>query len=248
MCDTDDRILSAFPVRVYVTDISRPETFYYRWYDAMPQERRERADRFRMEADKKRCIMAYALLTKAVNELAANLGMEDEWGLTTGQDGMTEELSMTYNSDGKPYFENIPVHFNISHAGERVMVALSPRPVGCDVEHKSKDALNIAKRFFTGCEYEALLGVTDETKRLHEFTRLWTLKESVVKCCGEGIRHSFNDFSLLDNEGEHKSIIKLNSENDTYHIREFPGENGYCYSCCSAYGRFEDELRRWYEA
>ena len=180
MCDTCDRTLSLFPVRVYVTGISRPDTFYDRWYEAMPPSRRERADRFRMEADKKRCIMAYALLIKAVNELTSDLGVQNEWGLTDGKNQMIKELPLSYSPDGKPYFDNIPVHFNISHAGERVMVALSPCPVGCDVEHKGKDALRIAKRLFTGREYEALRSIPDEKRRMHEFTRLWTLKE----CCG----------------------------------------------------------------
>ena len=191
--------------------------------------------------------MAYVLLIKAVRELSADIDMHDEWGLTAGEDGQIKELPLTYSPDGKPYFESIPVHFNISHAGDRVMVALSPGEVGCDVEHKSKDALRIAKRFFTVREYEALLAIADEERRSQEFMRLWTLKESVVKCCGEGIRHSFDDFSLLDAEGERKSIIKLNSRNVPYHIKEFKSENGYCYSCCSAYGEFEEELRKIYE-
>lgn len=227
-----------FPVRVYVTDISYPEAFYDRWYDAMPGARRERTDRFRMEADRRRCIMAYALLTHAVSLLATELDMTDTWEL----EGGLPETGRDQN--GKPYFTDIPVHFNISHAGDRVMAALSPQTVGCDVEVKNRDALKIAGRCFTKREYELLCSITDENIRAREFTKLWTMKESVVKCCGEGIRRKFDDFSLVDENGDRIYSQKLDGLGKTYHIREYGSENGYCYSCCSTYDIFENDLIR----
>ena len=41
-----------------------------------------------------------------------------------------------YTPHGKPYFPEHPdVHFNLSHTAGAVLVGLSDRPVGVDIEH-----------------------------------------------------------------------------------------------------------------
>ncbi|MCR5301639.1 MAG: 4'-phosphopantetheinyl transferase superfamily protein [Lachnospiraceae bacterium] len=225
-----------FPVRSYVTDISRPGSFYDKWFYKMPRSRQEKCERFRFKDDKKRCIISYALLVNALHELAEDLGTDKTWQLTEGFPAISAD------ANGKPAFSDIPVFFNISHSGERVMVCLSPGETGCDVEHKSNGALKIAKRFFAPAEYEYLLQISDESEQSGEFTRIWTLKESVVKCCGEGIRHEFSDFSVIDDGCAVKSI-KLDGGDGLYHMKEYDAENGYCYSCCSIYDDFEPGIR-----
>ena len=204
----------------------------------MPAKRKERAGRFRIDADRKRCIIGHELLCYAMRKLSEDLGTADEWGADPA------EYTVRTGAHEKPYYTDVPVFFNISHSGERVMVALSPCEVGCDVEVKSRNALSIAKRFFTEKEYEMLSSIGDEEAAGHEFTRLWTLKESVLKCCGDGIGRAMNDFSLVDDMGSRNSIVRLAGSEEIYHIKEYESENGYCYSVCSIYDRFEDSIRR----
>ena len=220
---------TVFDVRLYVADTSGDEAFFDTWYARMPQTRRTRCDRFRQEADRKRCITAYALLSYALNELTGKRSCT--WNVTEG-------------ADGKPYLTDIPVFFNISHSGERIALALSPMEVGCDVESKSANALSIAKRFFSENEHAYILAAPDEKTRSRDFTRLWTMKESVVKCCGEGIRRPFRDFSVVDEEGGITDTVTLPGKRDVYHIREFAAEDKYCYSVCSIYDRIENDIRR----
>ena len=189
-----------------------------------------------MEPDRRRCITAYALLAYSLRDLAADLGKYKEWDLAM-------PLAIELTQEGKPYPDHIPVCFNISHSGERVAVALSALDVGCDVEYRSRNALSIAKRFFSTAEYEYLDGIEDECERDSEFTRLWTMKESVVKCCGEGISHPFGDFSLVDVNGARLDTVRLPGRGEVYRIREFEGENGYCYSVCSLCDTTEDKIR-----
>ena len=229
--------INDFPLRLYVTDINAPDLFYDRWYQTMPPSRKQKADRLKIDADRHRCIMAYALLVHGIEELASD--MDDERLRSI----CGTPLPIEEGKDGKPFMDRFPARFNISHAGERVIVALSPKEVGCDVEKKSRDALKIAKRFFAKEEYEFLCGLQDEETLKSEFAGLWTLKESVVKCLGEGIRHPFNDFSLIDEKGNRKSIIRLNDSEADYHVREYKSENGYHYSVCSLTGDMEDEMR-----
>ncbi len=216
---------------MYVSDLSMGADFFDRWYDLMPKARRERAQRFKKESDRRRNIGAYALLVHSVTEL---LGSSD----------LSGRLNISESADGKPYFTDIPVCFNISHSKDRIVVALSPEKVGCDVERERVDTLGIARRFFAAEEYDLLLRIEDEEKRSHEFTRLWTLKESVVKCIGEGIRHELGDFSLVDDDGRRKETITLPGFDESYHIREFESESGYCYSVCSTSGNIEERIRR----
>ncbi len=224
-CDADNH---DFPVRLYVSDIPKEASFFDEWYEKMPTVRRERCDRFRMEADRKRCIAAYALLVYAL----CDMNVQD-----------TDTVDMKEGPDGKPYIADAPVFFNISHAKDRVTVAISPMDVGCDVEYRSANALKVAKRFFASEEYEYLNSLSDEETRNNEFTKLWTLKESVVKCLGEGIRRAFNDFRVADETGKREYSVRIEGDGRTFYIKEFESEGGYCYSICSVYDKAEDKMR-----
>lgn len=217
-----------FDVRMYAADISGDAAFYDKWYRLMPASRCERCDRFKIEADKKRCIKSYALISYSLGDL---IGTD----ITT--------FDIREGAGGKPYLSDIPVYFNISHAKERVVCALSPMEIGCDVEIRSANALSVAKRFFSGDEYRLLLAEEDEKARDALFTKLWTIKESVVKCSGEGIRRIFSDFSVVDDDGNIAGRIKLSGIDQEYHIRCFASENGYCYSLCSEYENIGDKIR-----
>ena len=234
--------LCLFPVRLYAADISADDEFYEKWYGLMPKKRRAASDRFKNEADRHRCIAAYALLVYALREVVRDTGID----VGTDAAGLLDKgiADIAGDDNGKPYLTDIPVSFSISHSGKRVAVAVSPMDVGCDVECKNRNALGIARRFFADSEYRMLCGIDDSAVQDIEFTRLWTLKESVVKCSGEGIRHEFSDFSLVDSEGTKKASVKLTGDEDIYYIREYATENGYCYSVCSKYEKMEEHIRR----
>lgn len=209
-----------------MTKLCDDEAFYDRWYAVMDIKRQSRCDRFKNEPDRRRCITAFALLSYAMADI-----------------GVADLPDIFEDANGKPCFVNSDYFFNISHAGERVIVAISTAEVGCDVECRSGNAAKIVKRFFTKEENDLLSSIDDEKAAGHMFTRLWTLKESVVKCCGDGIRRSFGDFSLVDINGEIKKCVKLPDIDEEYHIKEFDSENGYCYSICCVSDRIEDVMR-----
>lgn len=226
-----------FDVRVYVSDIEYDECFFDKWYEMMPQKRRERADRFKAVDDRKRCIIAFALLYEGVRQLYADLG------LIKSADDFNGLPDILEDAEGKPYFAEGPVHFNISHSKERVIVALSPGIVGCDVEHERKGAVNIASRFFSDDECSALSSIEDEQEKVAYFTRLWTAKESIVKCCGEGIRRISKDLNVTDGKMGIKGAITPEGIEGMYYIKEYGNEGGYSYCACSTHDRFEEELR-----
>ena len=99
---------------------------------------------------------------------------------------------------GKPYFQDSPVHFSISHTKKHVFCVLSDRPVGIDAEEISRDIRpELAEKILSASEknqYE------QSENRKEALLRFWVLKEAAAKCTGEGLRGYPNHtaFSLDD--------------------------------------------------
>jgi 4'-phosphopantetheinyl transferase len=95
------------------------------------------------------------------------------------------DLQIAVDVNGKPFFENADLHFNLSHSGAAIVAAFSSRPVGIDIESfgRCRDFLSIARRFFHPEEADAIAASRDEG----DFLRLWTAKESMLKLSGEGL-------------------------------------------------------------
>lgn len=99
---------------------------------------------------------------------------------------------------GKPYFENDPVHFSITHTKRHVFCALSDRPIGIDAEETDrKISLLLAEKILSENEKKQYDRAEDKQKALLTF---WVLKEAAAKCTGEGIHGYPNqtEFSLND--------------------------------------------------
>ena len=99
---------------------------------------------------------------------------------------------------GKPYFQDSPVHFSISHTKKHVFCVLSDRPVGIDAEEMSRNIRpELAEKILSAYEkaqYE------QAANRKEALLRFWVLKEAAVKCTGEGLQGYPNHtaFSLDD--------------------------------------------------
>lgn len=99
---------------------------------------------------------------------------------------------------GKPYIENSPFHFNISHADGIVVCALSQSEIGVDAESIREVSDRVMRRCYSDSEIEYINSCEDKNVA---FTRLWTLKESYVKLTGEGVGTDLKSVSFdLKNE------------------------------------------------
>ena len=99
---------------------------------------------------------------------------------------------------GKPYFEGYPLHFNVSHSGEYLAIAISKNPVGIDIQGEK----NIKDGMFKKVVQQEEISLIGENRQ-KDFLKLWTLKESFVKAEGKGLRIALKDYYFQKENGQY---------------------------------------------
>lgn len=98
---------------------------------------------------------------------------------------------------GKPVFAaREDVFFSLSHSGRYVLCAVSPVPVGADVQQMRKVNLSIARRLHPR-EQEWLAGI-EPSRQQEEFFRLWARKEAWVKAMSHERMLSLGEQSVTE--------------------------------------------------
>lgn len=103
---------------------------------------------------------------------------------------MPREVLVRRTEMGKPIVSDA-VHFNVSHSGELILLALcATRPIGVDVERR-RDVARVQKlveRWLTESEQREM---SEHSRRgasaSDAFLRTWSLKEARLKALGVGI-------------------------------------------------------------
>lgn len=132
-------------------------------------QRREQALRFKYEQGQRQCVAAYLLLKRAL-QVEENIDINPQF---------------EYGEHGKPRIVGYSdLHFSLSHCKEAVACVLSHKPVGIDVESVGRYRESVA-RYAMSDEEMQRIQCSDRPEV--EFTRLWTMKESLLKLTGEGI-------------------------------------------------------------
>lgn len=96
-----------------------------------------------------------------------------------------DSFAIVRTPKGKPYAENCPQEFNLSHSGKWLACAVGNQPLGVDIEMIQPRDLRVAARFFTPRE-QAFLAPDQEDAHLR-FLLVWTAKEAYFKAIGSGI-------------------------------------------------------------
>lgn len=141
---------------------------------------------------------------------------------------MGEPLPLTYRygERGKPYFERIPLYFNLSHSGDYVLCAVSEREVGADIQRfQPVDMMRLAKRFFSEPECQELVRCEETRERQELFFRLWARKEAYGKLTGEGVA----------------AVLGRDVRGVAADWREFLPPEGYAAAVCVAGGKQDAE-------
>ncbi len=185
----------------------------------------EQASKYRFFQGVQRKILGDALMRMAV---WMNFGVEPK------------QLIIALGSAGKPYLISHPdIHFNISHSGQWVVVAVADCEIGIDVERIKKVNLRIAERFFSESEKQQLFGLP-ENLQTDFFFDLWTLKESFLKAIGTGLTKPLKSFTVVVQHDQ--ALIMEKVEKSTLFLKQLNIEAGYKLAVCSCGDKIADNL------
>lgn len=138
-------------------------------------------------------------------------------------------LVVEKNENGKPYVAGYPdFYFNLSHAGEYVVLAYCDEPVGVDIERIQEQNERVARRCFTERENQYIVcGQTrDYAREEYEesdnsdsrFYQLWTMKEAYLKLTGQGISVPLNSFEI---DPEKQIVVGTNYRFESRRIEDY---------------------------
>lgn len=123
--------------------------------------------------------------------------------------------NIKYDKYRRPYIEG-DLDFNIAHTSGMAICAITNNGrIGVDIEKIRDFNINDCKQIFSAEEWDEMNSLPN---KLHEFYRLWTLKEAVTKADGQGFYVDPSKVVAID------GVVNL--EDNTWNILqidEFPG-------------------------
>lgn len=147
-------------------------------YFIMSEERKTKCRALRREEDRKLCIAADMLIRKILSE---KCGIKPE------------DIIFSETQNGKPFSVNCSLPFSISHSGDYAAVAVGNKnSIGIDIEKIRPVKAGVMRYFCSDADVEYInagqtKGLIEDPVILERLFRVWTFKESYVKCRGTGI-------------------------------------------------------------
>ena len=132
----------------------------------VPSPRRDDALRYKHTFGRYCCLRSWEMLMELLS-----------------REGIPNMPTWRYNEYGKPYLEHGP-YFSISHCKHAILVAISDREIGVDVESIRRTDDSLVRRTMNEAEQARIASAPDPQRA---FIALWTRKEAVVKMRGTGI-------------------------------------------------------------
>lgn len=139
-------------------------------------------------------IAASCQLDGLTGHRAGRLLLERLYRLQTGMDLPPIQIAPR----GKPYFQDSPFHFSITHTHRHAFCVLARSPVGIDAEELDRAVRpSVIKRVLSVSEQSRIARARHPNQA---FLALWVLKEACAKCSGQGLTGfpDHTDFSPED--------------------------------------------------
>lgn len=141
------------------------------------------------------------------------------------------DIHISKNKYGKPFIRGIEnFSFNISHSGEWVVVAVASQKIGIDIERVDPIKLEAMVPYFSINERRNLFS-KQEAERLSYFYTLWTIKESYIKCIGEGLYYPLNAVDISEDKDGY--VVKGLEEKKSTFVHAFTWDSNYNVAICT---------------
>lgn len=156
---------------------------YLKIYQKINLQKKEKIDKLKKTADKKRALLGEYCLIKLLKKYY-NIDYK--------------KTNFYTNEYGKPYIQDSNIFFNISHSNDYVIVAISNKEIGIDIEKIRDTNINTINQFATLKEKEYIL--SDSNNCFSRLFEIYTLKESYIKMKGKNMNEVKNiEFKIKDN-------------------------------------------------
>ena len=139
---------------------------------------------------------------------------------------------------GKPYFADLPVHFNVSHSGLLWVCMVGESPCGIDIqagqEMNVRKYDNIIRRYYTPNEQDFC-----EKYGTEGFFRIWAHREALGKYTGEGFYGKMPNF--VGDDGRLNIEVTLPGTGEKVYMKDEPiGPDIYLAYCTAGE---DDDIR-----
>ena len=197
------------------------ETFL-RLLSEVSEQRRKKVLRYKFETGRIESLYAYLLLKDLLRKHYGITGNpvfeEGEHGKPhivslENENGNVDKNENSVTTTGNNASRNVFPYFNFSHCKTGIACAVSDEPIGIDVERIGRNIDESLIRYvFNDEEAEHVLA---SEKKSVEFTRLWTIKEALVKLTGTGIADEKQLKNLLTDTARYDFLTEVN-ENEAW--------------------------------
>jgi 4'-phosphopantetheinyl transferase len=163
--------------------ITAGDACFFELYKSLSHDEAERAARFHFGRHRRDYIICRGLLRSVLSSYL-NLNPAD--------------LTFRYGPEGKPFLQNLGLHFSVSHSENRVLYALCENSeLGVDIEYVRDlpEADILAKHYFSPFECAELRSTTPAI-RMKAFFCCWTRKEAYIKATGKGLSIPLDSFQV----------------------------------------------------
>lgn len=176
-------IISPGEVHIWMISIARSMVLCDDADQILSVEEKDRASRYYHERDRVRFIISRVALRKT---LGGYVEMKPE------------DIEFAIGANKKPMIAGSEhIQYNVSHSGDKIVIAVSGRPVGIDVEYINEqyNVQDVAETCLSETEQEA---IRQQEHSAQDFYRLWTRKEALLKATGKGIDDDIKQTPSLD--------------------------------------------------
>lgn len=151
--------------------------------ELLSADEKDRAARYHLDRDRNRFIVSRMTLRLLLEQYL---------------DQPADAIQFGIGDNKKPFIQgNVPLYYNVAHAADKILIAISDKPVGVDVEFMDRelDVTDIAKTCFSNEEQQFMYEADDSVTT---FYQLWTRKEALLKATGKGIADDIVHVPALD--------------------------------------------------
>lgn len=167
---------------IYYSNVKNLDINVY--LDELPEVRRKKAILLGTDEAKKLSVGVFLLLKKALK--------------LNGYD--KDDFTFRYDEKGKPYIEDCPLQFSITHSGDYVAVAICNLIVGLDLQQKRHFGEAVLKHM---CNDEDIAYYESKEDKEDAFFTMWAYKEAYLKMTGDGLTIPLKEVKLDYSEKTH---------------------------------------------